>query len=271
LLFHLLNFFFSILPKSKKNKWVFALFPILLIFSSRCQNISTLKPELPTDTSFPALTHTSTTTQTKTRTPIVSPSTTSTTTPQPTSTFIQSVGCLEPKDDYALIQINGMIINQRTLEMLNHAQLLYGGELELTGYHLTQGSYTNEVSASFGTHSGGGAVDISVIRYGVYEVLYQDIEPLILALRTAGFAAWLRDYNQLYSGSPIHIHAIAIGDRDLSTAAKDQLTGDFGYFRGFNGLPQPEGYSPIQDEYGGPILCQWMIAQGYKDLRTSTP
>ena len=125
-----------------------------------------------------------------------------------------------------------MFINQRTFDMLKHAQTLYGGELELTGYHLTQGSYSNEVSASFGTHSGGGAVDLSVIQYGTYKVLYQDIESLIVALRTAGFAAWLRNFDQLYAGSPIHIHAIAIGDRDLSIAAQDQLTGEFGYFRG---------------------------------------
>lgn len=164
-----------------------------------------------------------------------------------------------------------MVINMRTYEMLLHAQSLYGGELDLTGYHLTQGSYSNEVSASFGTHSGGGAVDLSVIQYGIYNILYEDIEPLILALRIAGFAAWLRDFDQLYPGSPIHIHAIAIGDRDLSTAATDQITGLHGYFRGFNGLPQPEGQPSIPDEHGGPILCQWMVSQGYSDLRNSNP
>ncbi len=176
-------------------------------------------------------------------------------------------GCRKPPDEYDLVEINGYFINQRTYQMLLHAQDLYGGELQLTGYHLTQGSYTNQVSASFGTHNGGGAVDLSVIQYGTYKVLYDDIKPLISALRTAGFAAWLRDFEQLYPGSPIHIHAIAIGDRDLSSAAEAQLTGEEGYFRGFNGLPREDGLAPIPDEYSGPIICQWMLDLGYVDLR----
>jgi hypothetical protein len=151
--------------------------------------------------------------------------------------------------------------------MLMHAQELYGGEIELTGYAVTQGSYSNAVAASFGTHSGGGAVDLSVLRKGTYTVLWDDIEPLLRALRLAGFAAWLREYGELYPDSPIHIHAIAIGDQELSTAAQDQLTGPSGYFRGFSGLPFAEGEIPTPDRYGDPVLCQWMIDLGYQDLR----
>ena len=87
---------------------------------------------------------------------------------------------------------------------------------------------------------------------------------LILALRTAGFAAWLRDFDQLYPGSPIHIHAIAIGDRDLSPAAQSQLNANYGYFNGNNGIPPENGAAPVPDEFGGPILCEWMTALGYK-------
>jgi len=151
--------------------------------------------------------------------------------------------------------------------MLAHAQELYGGELELTGHAITQGSYTNDVSASFGTHMGGGAVDLSVLRRGTYTVLLDDIGPLIHALRVAGFAAWLREYGELYPNSPIHIHAIAIGDRELSPAAQEQLIGPAGYFRGNSGLPVPENGTPTPDRYGSPILCQWMIDLGYQDLR----
>lgn len=151
--------------------------------------------------------------------------------------------------------------------MLEQAQSIYGGEIDLTGYHLTQGSYSNQVAASFGTHSGGGAVDISVIQYGTYQVLYDEIDNLVQALRIAGFAAWLRDFDQLYPGSPIHIHAIAIGDRDLSGPAQEQLSGKFGYFRGFNGIPQENSGIPVADEHGGPVLCQWMLDLGYADLR----
>lgn len=206
-----------------------------------------------------------------TKTPSATATITSTLTITPSPTPNEPVGCLQPPDDYNLITINGMLINQRTYKMLEHAQSLYQGEIDLTGYHLTQGSYSNEVSASFGTHAGGGAVDISVIQYGTYKVLYEDIEKLIPALRIAGFAAWLRYFDELYPGSPIHIHAIAIGDRDLSQPARDQLTGEFGYFRGFNGLPQPVGKPPIPDEYGNPIICEWMLAMGYSDLQTSSP
>lgn len=180
-----------------------------------------------------------------------------------TPTFDQPSGCKKPIEDYDLIEINGMQINKRTYEMLQNAQSLYGGEIDLTGFHLTQGSYNNSVSASFGTHDGGGAVDFSVFRYGTYQVIYEDIGPLIQALRTAGFAAWLRDFDQLYPGSPIHIHAIAIGDRDLSSAAKAQLISDYGYFNGYNGLPPENRDMPVQDEHGGPIICQWMVAGGY--------
>ena len=151
--------------------------------------------------------------------------------------------------------------------MLAHAQELYGGEIQLTGYAITQGSYTDDVSASFGTHAGGGAVDLSVMREGTYTVLWDDLEPLIRALRAAGFAAWVRDYGELYTDSPIHIHAIAIGDQELSPAAEEQLTGEAGYFRGYSGLPVTIYGVPTPDRYGGPILCQWMLDLGYQDLR----
>jgi hypothetical protein len=155
--------------------------------------------------------------------------------------------------------------------MLQHAAELYQGEIDILGYAITQGSYTQQVDASFGTHAGGGAVDLSVMRKNTYTILWDEIPPLIEALRIAGFAAWLRDLDELYPGSPIHIHAIAIGDRDLSPAAVQQLIGDYGYFRGFSGLPPGYG-GPSPDRYGPPILCLWMIESGYRDLRpTPTP
>jgi hypothetical protein len=192
-----------------------------------------------------------------------------TSTPLPTVTPTpEPFGCQKPPEDYTRVDVNnGQTLNQRTLVMLTHAQELYGGELELTAYAITQGSYTDTVDASFGTHSGGGAVDLSVLRRGTYTVLWDDLEPLIRALRAAGFAAWVREYGELYADSPIHIHAIAIGDQELSPAAADQLTGPSGYFRGYSGLPIDMYGAPASDRYGGPILCQWMIDLGYKALR----
>ena len=184
----------------------------------------------------------------------------------PTSTP-EPLGCLKPPEDYTRVDVNGWTVNQRTLAMLAHAQELYGGEIDLTDHAITQGSYHDNGSASFGTHLGGGAVDLSVMRWGTYTVLWDDVKPLLHALRLAGFAAWLREYGELYEDSPIHIHAIAIGDRELSTAAEEQLTGEAGYLRGFSGLPVDMYGPPTPDRYGGPILCQWMIDLGYRDLR----
>ncbi|MHB8134487.1 MAG: hypothetical protein ACYDH1_09730 [Anaerolineaceae bacterium] len=261
-----------LLRRTEKNRiWRNLFLLTIVILLSNCQNHKLPVPTITPIKSSLTPTASSTITLTPTNLPTKIPSLIPTLTPQPEPTFQQPEGCLEPSKDYTLVYINGMVINQRTYDMLVQAQELYGGEIDLTGYHLTQGSYTNEVSASFGTHSGGGAVDLSVIQYGTYQVLYDDIEPLVHALRTAGFAAWLRGFDELYPGSPIHIHAIAIGDRDLSSAAYEQLNGVFGYFRGFNGLPQPGGVAPIPDEYGGPILCKWMIEQGYTDLREAIP
>ena len=149
--------------------------------------------------------------------------------------------------------------------MLEYAQSLYGGEIDLTGSAITQGSFHDNGAASFGTHLGGGAVDLSVMRPGTWTVLYDDIPILLQALRVSGFAAWLREVDEVFPGSGIHIHAIAIGDRDLSDAAEAQLTGDAGYFRGLSGLPLVNGIATI-DRFGGPILCQWMLEAGYQDL-----
>ena len=153
--------------------------------------------------------------------------------------------------------------------MLKYAQELYGGEIDITGYAITQGSYSDSENASFGTHSGGGAVDLSVMREGTYTVLYNEIYSLVLALRTAGFAAWFRDFDELYDGSPVHIHAIAIGDDQLSQSAKEQLDGEYGYFLGYSGLPASNGY-PSADRYGGAIYCDWMNKMGYPDVFAAT-
>jgi len=175
-------------------------------------------------------------------------------------------GCRAPADDYTRVRVNGKWINRRTLSMLEYAQSLYGGPIDVRGPALTQGSYSNNGPASFGTHLGGGAVDLSVIRPGGSDVLYSEIERLVRALRVAGFAAWLRNWGELSEGSEIHIHAIAIGDRELSDSAREQLTGPFGYFRGYSGVAAASAI-PDLDHHGGPIVCQWMREQGYEDLR----
>jgi hypothetical protein len=193
-------------------------------------------------------------TPTLTSTPTITP----TETPSPVPT---PYGCLRPPDDYSRVVIDDMTFNQRTLWMLDRAQELYGGTHDFRRA-LTQGSYNpGGVSASFGTHDGGGALDLSVRDQTNWNnILDEEFDAIILALRQAGFAAWVRDVGALYENSPIHIHAIAIGDAELSEAAQDQLTGPAGYFYGYNGLPEDP---PQPDEYGGPYVCPWMVEMGY--------
>jgi hypothetical protein len=190
--------------------------------------------------------------------------------PLATSTpFVEPQGCWLPSDDYTRVWINGVQLNARTLAMLDHAQTLYsagGGVIDFRTA-ITQGSYNaGGVAASFGTHDGGGAVDLSVRDPNDWSVMTGEIEPMIRALRVAGFAAWLRDTGELYPDSPIHIHAVALGDREQSEDARAQIDGRFGYLRGYNGLPQANGF-PVPDRHGGPVLCRWMLDQGFRDMR----
>ena len=91
--------------------------------------------------------------------------------------------------------------------------------------------------------------------------------PMLLALRTAGFAAWLRAEDELYDGSVIHIHAITIGDIEASPIAQEQVSSEFGYLHGYNGLPPADGEAPTADIYGDPIICEWMVDLGFVDMR----
>lgn len=204
-------------------------------------------------------------------TPTISPSPTLTAlptfTPPPTAyPYFDPAGCRKPPDDYSLLEVNGWTLNARTYAMLEHASELYGGQLDITGHAITQGSYHDNGSASWGTHLGGGAVDLSVMQSGTYTILWDEIPLLIRALRVAGFAAWLRRYGEIYPDSPWHIHAIAVGDAELSQPARDQVDGVFGYLRGFTGVPQENGI-PKMDLDGEPVLCSWMVDLGYADLR----
>ena len=98
-------------------------------------------------------------------------------------------------------------------------------------------------------------------------VLSETEQPaLVRALRRAGFAAWLRLPADLKPPVTLHIHAIAIGDAELSEAARQQLDGPEGYFRGDDGIPPAQG-GPHQDRYGGPVMCGWMTQLGFVDLR----
>lgn len=111
----------------------------------------------------------------------------------------------------------GRTLNKRTLDMLERAEDRLGYKL-----HVLQGSYNvGGVSASAGTHDGGGAIDVAP----------GNPNEIVRALREVGFAAWYRPAVAGLWGE--HIHAIAIGDRELSSGAKAQVAE---YYAGFDGL-----------------------------------
>lgn len=178
-------------------------------------------------------------------------------------------GCLQPPDDYTRAWIGSAQLNVRTLFMLDHAGALYeamGGQGGNLRSRITQGSYAGGAEpASFGTHDGGGAVDLSV-RDTIQGGVLADVEDMVYALRVAGFAAWLREAGLFYPNSPVHIHAIAIGDAELSEPAQLQVGGSGGYLNGFDGLI-PDYGGPRPDQHGGPVMCLWMAnAPGISSL-----
>lgn len=200
--------------------------------------------------------------QVQTATLTVAPSPTTLPTPYP---YFEPAGCLQPEENYNLVEVSGWYLNQRTLSMLEHASMLFNGEPAYLPSLITQGSYHDNGAASWGTHLGGGAVDLSVMLPGTYTITASEISLMIRALRAAGFAAWYRDANELYSGSAVHIHAIAVGDAQLSEPAQAQLTSREGYFFGFNGIPVENG-DPVPDRHGKPVVCSWMVNSGYPEL-----
>ena len=195
------------MSKLLRSIWIITHISFALLLTSCLGQMDSIVPPAKEATVSYTSTPLSTATQTLppptfTLTPTITITPSLTPTPEPT-------GCLKPPDDYTRVEVNGWTLNQRTLAMLAHAQELYGGELELTGHAITQGSYHYE-EASFGTHLGGGAVDLSVLRWGTYTVLWDDVQPLLHALRAAGFAAWLREFGEL---SLAHSHSCHRGGR----------------------------------------------------------
>jgi hypothetical protein len=168
-------------------------------------------------------------------------------------------GAQAPPDDYTKVNVSGVTLNARTLQMLRNAEG-YATHLGYNkpGFDLTQGSYTSATTASAGTHDGGGALDISVLG------MTTDQRTLVVkALRMAGFAAW----NRYPPDFPNHIHAIAIGDKEMSSAARDQVTS---YFQHKDGLAGNLGDG---DQSSGYPYPDWAgrLCQGYLTPATPAP
>ncbi|MEM6732094.1 MAG: hypothetical protein AAF658_11095 [Myxococcota bacterium] len=118
----------------------------------------------------------------------------------------------EPVHDYERVCREDIILNRRTVGMLSQAKKAVRGEVKLS---VLRGSYSNPEGRGAHPHAGGGAVDLSVKPYDA-------VKYAIVTLRREGFAAWYRSRNGRH-----HIHAIAIGDRELSAAAEWQIKAFF--------------------------------------------
>lgn len=125
----------------------------------------------------------------------------------------------------ARVNWRGVIVDSRTAAMLAEANRL----LPSISFWPVQGSYSTGVSASGGTHSGGGAVDITLTNLS--DAAARQIETV---MRRVGFAAW---YRPAIPGTwNRHVHGIAMGCADASSAAKVQMQN---YKDGDDGLVGP--------------------------------
>jgi hypothetical protein len=126
----------------------------------------------------------------------------------------------------------GKRTNTRTVQMLAAADDMLSWNITLT-----QGSYNTSNPGSAGTHDGGGVIDINVNDLGTTQRW-----ELVKALRTVGFAAWLRTPDD---GFAYHVHACGISDPDMSRPARNQI---LDYHTGRNGLAN-HGPDNTPEEY----------------------
>lgn len=118
---------------------------------------------------------------------------------------------------YAKTTYDGKVVDRITKAALKKAARRLGYDLTIL-----QGSYNaGGVSASAGTHDGGGVVDLAP----------WDWENKVHVLRAIGFAAWHRPAISGLWGE--HIHAVLIGNEQLSPDAREQVQQ---YYNGQNGL-----------------------------------
>jgi hypothetical protein len=120
-------------------------------------------------------------------------------------------------------------------------------------FTLAQGSYNaGGVSASAGTHDGGGVVDVRVSDLTVNER-----EIVLRALKNAGFAAWYRKPVVNLWGP--HIHAVLRGDKELAGGAAAQVLSFDANRDGLKGQAWDATYRPsprVQFNYrlGKPVV-----------------
>jgi hypothetical protein len=130
----------------------------------------------------------------------------------------------EPCHDYTKLSCEGHILNRRTVQLLKAAERHLRGAVR---FRVLKGSYLDREEKGAHPHMGGGVVDVDV-----GDDSPELIEAAVQALRQVGLAAWYRTRSE----HP-HIHAVAIGDRELAPAAMWQIRA---YFRGRDGRSRSE-------------------------------
>lgn len=139
----------------------------------------------------------------------------------------------------------GVTLDNRSAAMMDEVARLCPG----ISLQCFQGSYSGGVSASAGSHSGGGAIDLAPSN--------GDYDTVVHQMRRVGWAAWHRTPAQ---GFDHHIHGIAgpAGPGDLAPAAADQWDD---YLAGRNGLANNAPDDGPRDFVG----VTWETYQGGKN------
>ena len=134
-------------------------------------------------------------------------------------------------DPYARCTYHGKTMDERTKAAIQVAERRLGYELTIV-----QGCYHAGVSASAGTHDGGGVVDLAPYDY----------RRKVRVMRDLGWAIWHRPTIPGVWGE--HIHGVLIGHKTMSASAAAQVVE---YRAGGDGLagsakdPDPYRPSPI--------------------------
>jgi hypothetical protein len=121
----------------------------------------------------------------------------------------------------AKVEFRGVTLDSRTARMMEVVAMRTGPKISPT-----QGTFNTSVDASAGTHSGAGAIDLSVKGLDTPRV-----NGIVKVMRQVGFAAWHRLASE--GPWPAHIHGIAVNAPGLSPAAAKQVAA---LRRGRNGL-----------------------------------
>lgn len=132
---------------------------------------------------------------------------------------------------YERIWWRGFALDRRTVSALEWVEKKTGQTIIIT-----QGSYNpGGVSASGGTHDGGGVIDLRTVHL----TRKQRIK-LVRTLKKAGFATWYRKPPIF----PYHIHAVLLDHRSASPAAKAQMVSYLNHRNGLVGDAYDDTYRP---------------------------